>query len=836
MSELTMISPLLNGMTDAEQMASHAGTTVYRVRHQATGLYFVVKHISIPESAEVTNVLVEKGTIPTFDEANLYYQSVVDQYRKELVQFHNLSEHPNISSCLRFQVAQKTDQPGFDLYMLSPFHTSLLALLRENGLSRKMAIQVGIDLCNALIVLRNHGFIHQNLKPENIFLENGHFALSGFGLADAAQTGSLAKRYLSGFTAPEAFRKNTSRNQTMDLYAVGLLLYYIYNENEFPFSGEFRQSVQQRTSGNALPVPRHADTELTALLQKACAFQPEDRFQTPEELRNALQIYQLQIDEPDAPVVPHADGNSNTGAAPVVQPEDSEAPQQPTAPTASGSASEPIVQTIQTETAPPVPPAPAPKKKRNLQKLTGPLIVIAAVLLVAVIGSYFYFGYSAIHVSEITILDKSVNSITIGLEATNASSLIVTCSTEDGTAIASYRADNTVTFSSLESGTTYHITVDSMDWHYVRGITGGTATTTAISDILKFEVTAQDDQTASVSLEVDGPAPETWTIHCSSIMDEDAVYTLDGNSGTLTDLVANCDYTLTLDAGSDYYLLGASSTTFSYQASVSGSDLKVANMNNESITVSWTPDHDTASAWTAVCSGKLGEEQTVVTGECSATFTGLSSGVTYSITVTNSTMPVPMALSTKLVAAEVSDFTVSTSGTNASLTWDAAGYALPETWLLSYQLDSMIAPQTMEVTGSEAELPYLLPGSTYTFTLSDPSGTEIEGKTEVTATTGATQYGTEVMPDDITFYADQADEKIVCGVNSPTVPLSEGTVVLVTLSNADGFILACGSSVWEKDATSANLTIDTLPEESGIYALSLYCNSQRLQSSTFTIE
>ncbi len=818
MPELTLISPLLNGMVDAEFLSGHGNTAVYRVRHESSGLYFIVKHISIPESAAHTTVLVENGTIPTYDEAPAYYESVVNQYRQELVCLHKLAQSPNICSCLRFQVVRKQDRPGFDLYTLCPYRIPLLDYLDDNRISSRTAIQIGMDLCNALIVLRQNGFIHQNLKPENIFLENGHFAISGFGLTELANLQSPTNPYPGCFAAPEVFDTENTLNQTIDLYSIGLLLYYMYHGNELPFTGDpttEETPLNRRISGEELPPLPSVAPELDALIRKACAPHAEDRFQTPEELLDALQTYLSQHeDDLDTIITPLPAPSVDTPEQTLPAPETEDA---------SSTADTPA--------------AVSPKKpKRSKKKLIIPLLITLPLLLIVAAVAFLYFSYTAITVSEIAVLDKGIDYITVGLETENTSNLLVTCSEQDGTDLATYRAEDRVTFYGLESGTTYNITVDSMDWHYVNGVIGGTATTMALTDILEFHASAQENGKIHIEFESDGFEPEAWSVRCSNGFDEDLVYELDGHSGTLEGLLANCEYTLTLDAGNSSQLRGSFSIPFSYSLPVAGSDLVISEMSEESMTVSWTADSEAASGWTAVCSDNNGYSSTVETGTCSATFTGLSPNTEYEITVSNTSMSVPMYLKIKTVRAEVTSFNVSANGTNATLSWEATGYALPEPWILSYGLDSMIEPQTMEVSGSEVELPWLLPGCQYTFTLSDPSGGKVTGTTSTATTTGAVQYGEEAMPEDITFYAEQRDGKIVSTITSPTKPLPEGTVVMVTITGSDGYILSCGRTTCEgENTTTATVTIDTLPETAGTYGLSLYCNSQRLQSSTFTI-
>ena len=49
-----------------------------------------------------------------------------------------------------------------------------------------------------------------------------------------------------------------------------------------------RAADKLRVTGQQLPAPMYADYEMADILLKACAFKPEDRYQTPQELQEAL--------------------------------------------------------------------------------------------------------------------------------------------------------------------------------------------------------------------------------------------------------------------------------------------------------------------------------------------------------------------------------------------------------------------------------------------------------------------------------------------------------------------------------------------------------------------
>jgi hypothetical protein len=92
--------------------------------------------------------------------------------------------------------------------------------------------------------------------------------------------------------APEIFRQE-KYNHTVDIYALGLTLYRLLNDGFPPFSDpRFNSSGmdahQRRLSGEPFPDPRFGNAELSAILRKACAFDPRNRYQSAQQMQTAL--------------------------------------------------------------------------------------------------------------------------------------------------------------------------------------------------------------------------------------------------------------------------------------------------------------------------------------------------------------------------------------------------------------------------------------------------------------------------------------------------------------------------------------------------------------------
>lgn len=297
-AELKLVSPLLDGMTVLECLNSAGGFTCYLLERTETKEKFVLKHISIPESDAGVEAMILTGALHDREEARSYYRDVAQAQAIEVRNWQKLSGLENLSVFTGFQLVEREEGAiGYDFYLLAPYRTSLHAYLQSNAMTHLQALNLGIDLCNALAGIRQAGYVHQDLKPENIFVdENGRFSIGDLGLAPLEDLAfaALPEHYSSCYSAPELADIMANLNDTVDLYSVGMILYHLFNGNHAPFEEDgkpMQEADALRLQGKALPAPQYADYELAAILCKACAFRPADRFDSPNALRQALMVY-----------------------------------------------------------------------------------------------------------------------------------------------------------------------------------------------------------------------------------------------------------------------------------------------------------------------------------------------------------------------------------------------------------------------------------------------------------------------------------------------------------------------------------------------------------------
>lgn len=340
MADANNVSPLLDEFSLGSPYSSHNGIICCPAIHAVTKEKFILKQISIPESQTQVNAMLLTGACADKAAAQRYYADMTQGLVEEIHLLERLAQTRGFAAFFSHQTTPKEgDETGMDLWVLSPYRTTLTAYAKRNAMTHLNAVNLGIDLCAALTLCRKAGYLYQNLKPENIFVTpQRQFQVGDFGFLplDHLTYATFPAKYRSPFAAPELFDDFGEMNGTIDLYALGMVLYLIYNGGQGPFAESQDGAEARRLKGDPLPPPAYADYEMAAIILKATAFHPADRWQSPEAMGQALVSYMQRNSVNDsviaAPIVttPTLDAEADAldaQAEPEAQPDGSTEPE-----------------------------------------------------------------------------------------------------------------------------------------------------------------------------------------------------------------------------------------------------------------------------------------------------------------------------------------------------------------------------------------------------------------------------------------------------------------------------------------------------------------------------
>lgn len=291
-----LISPLLDGFVMGDPISDHDGVRACPAVQLETDKKYIVKIISVPAAQSKLDALLLAGAFTDRESALKYFEELTGGVMEEVELLQRLSKHEGFLSFVDWQTVSMEDgETGFDIYLLGEYRPTLDNVLRNNEMTHLQAINLGLDLCAALSVSRRFGYLYGNLRPSNIYIcDQREFRIGdlGFLSLDSLPYASLPDKYHSDYTPPEILDAYSALNSTMDTYAVGLILYQAYNDGKLP------------PIGMPLEAPCHADFKLSEIILKACALDPEDRWQDPVQMGQALVNYLQTGSVNDTPIVP----------------------------------------------------------------------------------------------------------------------------------------------------------------------------------------------------------------------------------------------------------------------------------------------------------------------------------------------------------------------------------------------------------------------------------------------------------------------------------------------------------------------------------------------------
>jgi TolB-like protein len=189
------------------------------------------------------------------------------------------------------------------LYFVSPFAAgeSLRDRLRRGPhLSANEVARLGREIALALDYAHRRGVIHLDIKPENILLQEGHAIIADFGIAraitSASSGGAERDRAMPvlgtpSYMSPEQASGSPAVDGRSDVYSLGCVLYEL-STGERPFArAKSTERVAEASANRSFDLSQlhqRVCPELAAVILRAMAPSPEDRFPTAGEMASAL--------------------------------------------------------------------------------------------------------------------------------------------------------------------------------------------------------------------------------------------------------------------------------------------------------------------------------------------------------------------------------------------------------------------------------------------------------------------------------------------------------------------------------------------------------------------
>lgn len=993
MSVPKLISPLLDGYVMGEAMTAHHGVCCCPALLGESEEQYIVKVVSIPASQNQLDALLLTGAFQNELRAQEYFKELAEGVCGEAEILNRLSKLDGFVPYLGSQTVKMDDGVGYDVYLLAPYRPSLEQTLHTQPLTHLAAVNLGLDMCAALSVCRKAGYLYADLKPDNIYLTD----MRGYCIGDlgfiplqSLKYASLPEKYRSSYTAPEVTDAYASVSESLDIYALGLVLYQVYNNGELPFTGS--------APSQPLPPPMYADYEMAEIILKACAPNPGDRWEDPAQMGQALVDYMQRNSVNDTSIVPPPpepllpaepeteeflteEENDAELAELLAMIPDEEPPEEAPQELPEDAAQEEVEEQPQTEDLPaedsesvcedtaseeaceaapeadtpayprtevtedgvteevagmlaqadelmqlevpesvvvpepidiPIPPPivlepeeeipeeppeeavdedqpeeePAEEQPEeeedaeseyDLPQLPFPediekkrkhcWISVAVVLLLlgllALGAHFFYQGYYLQSINSLTIQGgKDSISVSVVTDVDEAM-LTAVCTDTYGNTLRKSIVGGEAHFYSLKPNTQYKIHLEIQGFHKLTGNTTASYTTATQTQIVSFQASmGSENGSVQLSFVSSGPDSDRWLVEYTAKGSTPQTKPFTDKSVTLYGLLTNHEYTFRIISEDDLFITGNYEMTYELSPLVLPTELQLHSCTADSITVEWTTYLSSMPNWIVNCRSDSGYDESVITTDTTATFTGLDMGVGHTVTVTLEGMPRGESITISPQPINVTEYTVQpTDAWSIQLDWSFTGQT-PSGWILAYEIDGQ--PQEELLCTENQAVISVRPGCTYAFearpideithfTFRDTYGPveikEFEGfgitAADITVTTHRTPSDSNWRARDLSsatecsqFAAGESACLLMESSASYAVTDDMITTTFVIFDSENKLVSVTDSTRTWDDMWSKRQSAVALPEtpsQPGSYTLDLYIAGQFVTTVEFTV-
>lgn len=305
----SLIGSTILGYNVKEEIGSGGFGRVYSVQKKniVGTVTRALKVITLPQEAQYMEVLNSMGG--DREKANKYFRTELEHVVNEIRVFSLISEKDNHNIVSYYESdIEKNGKFKYNIYILMEYLKPLDKWLNENNLTVEQGIDIGIGVANALKICHSNKIIHRDIKLNNVFVsKDGNFKLGDFGVSKKLDAITRVKtiKGTPQYIAPEVYLGNSKYDNTVDIYSLGILLYYLFNKRRYPFfplypleysSDDESRAFYNRMNYDVPDAPVCAPDELARIILKAIE-KPEKRYKNADEIIEELQNAKANVSQ-----------------------------------------------------------------------------------------------------------------------------------------------------------------------------------------------------------------------------------------------------------------------------------------------------------------------------------------------------------------------------------------------------------------------------------------------------------------------------------------------------------------------------------------------------------
>jgi eukaryotic-like serine/threonine-protein kinase len=213
------------------------------------------------------------------------------RFRREAQAAASLT-HPNVVAV--YDAGEQESRPFIVMEYVRG--RSLSDVVKDEKVVPGRALEMTGDAALGLHYAHERGLIHRDIKPGNILVsEDGQVKVADFGIARAVNAENVTQTATvfgtAAYVAPEQAQGREVDRRT-DVYALGCVLYELLTGQQ-PFSGDSAVALAYKHVSEIPPAPSELNADVTAeldaIVMKAMAKDPDDRYSTAREFNADLQ-------------------------------------------------------------------------------------------------------------------------------------------------------------------------------------------------------------------------------------------------------------------------------------------------------------------------------------------------------------------------------------------------------------------------------------------------------------------------------------------------------------------------------------------------------------------
>lgn len=219
-----------------------------------------------------------------FLNGDTYNSDNVDFINEEVQFLNNVSSLGDYFSYVDLAVNNNPAKDRIEMFIITEDLQTLSDYIKSKSFSDAEIVDFGIQMSAILERLEANNIFHGNINPENIYVTaDGRYKLGGFSDFES-------KVNDMSFVAPEIYKKENA-DFTTDIYSLGLIMYYMCNNNTLPFEStdiSKDEAIKLRFEGKSVTAPINGNEKLKSVIVIACQPSNENRWKNAGNIKNAL--------------------------------------------------------------------------------------------------------------------------------------------------------------------------------------------------------------------------------------------------------------------------------------------------------------------------------------------------------------------------------------------------------------------------------------------------------------------------------------------------------------------------------------------------------------------